>query len=115
MSAWFLHNKIFASLTHRSLLVIPFPTVGAGPWNWCRAELSTSFHKKNPLFSASPFSSRRDPNLFLDQKFGAKGDRLMHKSILSSRDFQAICLAGKFAPTFQPPGAPGDSQGAMAA
>lgn len=89
-SAWFLHNKIFASLTPRSLLVIPFPR-----------SVEVVQHRADHIlpknFSASPFSPRRVPNFFLDQRFGTKGCRSVHKSLLSIRDFQAICLAGKSA------------------
>lgn len=109
MSAWFLHNKIFASLTRRSLLVIPFPTAGAGPWKWCSAEPSPSFHVHKKLFSHPHPSFLEEIQTYsLIRGFEAKGCRSVHESVLSIRDFQVICLAGRFAPicttSLDPPG-----------
>lgn len=107
-SAWFLHNKIFASLTPRSLLVIPFSRS-------VEAVQHTADHilpQKN--FSASPFFPRRDPNLLLDQRFGTKGCGSMHKSSPSelSKSFAWLRNLHRFA---QPPRNPWDSHRAMAA
>lgn len=114
MSAWFLHNKIFASLTHRSLLVIPFPTEGAAPWKLCSAELSISFHKKTLFSQPHPSFLEEIQTYSLIRGLGQKDTEPCTN--LSIRDFQAICLARKFPPicTFSWD-APRDSHRAVAA